>query len=191
MSTVATQRLTADEFWELANRSENRGKWLELVRGEVVEMPPAGERHGYLCSWIGHLLWAYVLKRGSGGVAGNDTGFLVETGPDTVRGPDVMLFAETLPFGELSLKYSGRVPQLIVEVLSPSDEPNKVARRVEQYLRKGVPLVWVVSPAETTVAVYRPNEIQKVLDESEELTGEGVLADFHLPVATLFTMPGQ
>jgi Uma2 family endonuclease len=191
MSSVKTGRMTADEFWEFANRPENEGKRLELVRGEVVEMPSPGELHGLLCGWIAHLLWVYVLKRRSGGVSSNDTGLLVEEGPDTVRGPDLILFGESRTLDQLSPRYSTRIPQLVVEVLSPNDRGNRHARRVGQYLRRGVPLVWAVDPEDRTVAVYRPHENHQVLDETEELTGNGVLADFRLRVAELFALPAE
>jgi Uma2 family endonuclease len=191
MATVETQRLSADEFWEWANRPENGGKLFELERGEVVEMPSPGERHGALCVWIGHLLWNYVIRRGAGGVCSNDTGLLVEQAPDTVRGPDVMLFGESRSLEQLSPKYSTRVPQLVVEVLSPSDQMTKVNRRIKQYLRRGIPLVWLVDPEVRSVSVYRPGKELLVLDETEELVGEEVLVDFRLPVAELFTLPGQ
>jgi Uma2 family endonuclease len=163
-----------------------------LVRGEAVEMPPPGEAHGLLCGWIAHLLWSYVLQRGEGaGVASNDTGLLVEKDPDTVRGPDVMLFAALGPSEQLSLRYSTRIPRLIAEVLSPHDTANKVGRRLSQYLHRGVPLVWVVDPEDRTVAVYRPGEIHKILDDTEELSGEGVLPELCIPVAQLLNVPGQ
>jgi Uma2 family endonuclease len=191
MTTVGTRLMTADEFWEWADRPENEGRRLELESGKVIEMPSPGELHGLLCGWITHLLWAYLLRRGAGGVCSNDTGLLVAQGPDTVRGPDVMLFLESRPLEQLSPRFSTRVPQLVVEVLSPTDQTNKVNRRVSQYLRRGVPLVWLVDPETRTVAVYRPAQIHQVLDETEELTGDEVLPDLRYRVAELFTLPGQ
>jgi Uma2 family endonuclease len=67
----------------------------------------------------------------------------------------------------------------------------KTMTRVEQYLRRGVQLVWVIEPDERIVYVYRPNEFHKILDETEELTGNGVLPDFSCRVADLFALPGQ
>src|SRR5262245_30451010 len=191
MSTVETPRMSADEFWEWVSRPENEGRRFELERGEVVEMPPPGELHGILCAWIAHLLWAYVRRRGQGGVSSNDTGLLVEEDPDTVRGPDLMLFEESRPLGQLNPKFSVRVPQLVVEVLSPNDQVTKVNRRVKQFLARGVPLVWLVDPEVRSVTVYQPGKEHYVLDDTEELTGEGVLPDFTLRVAELFTLPGE
>jgi Uma2 family endonuclease len=190
MATVATQRMTAEEFWEWANRPENQDRLFELDRGEVMEMPPPGDAHGSICAWIAHLLWEYVLRRGNGRVTSNDTGLLVGRDPDSVRGPDLMLFAESAPLETLSKGFSEAVPLLIIEVWSPNDRWSRMLRRIDQYTRRGVPLIWVVDPEERTATVFRPGENQQILEESAELTGNGVLADLRLRVADLFALPG-
>jgi Uma2 family endonuclease len=189
MATVETRRMTADEFWNWVNRPENDDRLYELDQGEVVEMPSPGERHGVLCSMVAHLLWGYVFRRGTGYVCGNDTGLLVQRDPDTVRGPDVMLFDEPRRLESLSPTYAVGVPKLVVKVLSPHDTPGKVNRRIGQYLRRGVPLVWLVDPEPRIVTVYRPGQEMYTRDETEELTGEDVLPDLRVPVANVFTLP--
>jgi Uma2 family endonuclease len=78
-----------------------------------------------------------------------------------------------------------------VEVISPSDRIGKTALRIGQYLARGVALVWLVDPEDRTVTVYRPNELPRVLDEQDDLNGNGVLPDFSLKVAELFRLPGS
>lgn len=191
MATVATEPLTAEQFFEWANRRENEGKRYELVNGEVVEMPSPGELHGYVCWIVIKILTEYVVRRGAGYLLTNDAGLIIRRAPDTVRGPDVMLFLENRSLKEMSSGYCERVPALIVEVRSPSDRDGKIVRRVEQYHRRGIPLVWVVDFEELIVTSYRPNEFPKVLDETEILSGNGVLPDFSCKVADLFALPGS
>lgn len=190
MATVATEPLTAEQFFEWANRRENIGKRFELENGEVIEMPSPGELHGYVCWIVIKLLTEYVVRRGAGYLLTNDVGLIVRRVPDTVRGPDIMLFLENRTLKEMSSGYCERVPTLIVEVRSPSDRDGKIVRRVEQYHIRGIPLVWVVDFEEMLVTAYRPNEFPKVLDETETLTGNGVLPDFECKVAELFALPG-
>jgi len=191
MSTKTTPKMTAEEFFEWANRPENAGRRLELEDGEVIEMPSPGILHGTVCWLLGVILGQYLFRRGTGHATSNDAGLVVHREPDTVRGPDLMVFLDAPRFETLEPKYTERVPALVVEVLSPTDRRGKTLRRIEQYHKRGVPLVWLVDPEELTVTVYRPNEFPKVLDETEELTGNGVLPDFSCPVRTLFTLPGQ
>lgn len=191
MSTKTTPKMTAEQFFEWANREENAGKWYELEDGEVVEMPSPGEVHALVCWFVIKVLTDYVLRRGSGHLLTNDCGLIVRREPDTVRGPDVMLFLDDLTLDNARRGHTDRVPALVVEVFSPSDKPGRLNRRIDQYHRRGVTLVWVVYPEERTVNVCRPNEFPKVLDETDELTGNGVLPDFSRQVIELFTPPTQ
>jgi Uma2 family endonuclease len=191
MATVEATFVTADEFWDWVDRPENQSKHWELDEGEIVEMPPPGELHGIICGWMIYLFWQFVVRRGKGAVAGNDTGLLVGRNPDTVRGPDIMVFAESRKKDELSRKYTERVPALIVEVLSPQDKQGRTNRRISQYLARGVPLVWVVDPEDQMITVYRPNREHYVVDAREEITGEDALPDFRFRVAEFFTLPGD
>jgi len=191
MASVASKPMTAEEFWEWAQRPENEGRFLELDRGEVVEMPPPGELHGVVCAMVTYLLTAYVMKRGKGYVCSNDAGLLVGRKPDTLRGPDAMLFDESRRMEDLSPKFSEGVPRLVVEVLSPHDRLSKVNLRVSQYIKLGVALVWLVDPEARAVTVYQADKTHQVLDGTDELTGGDVLPDFRCKVADLFAMPGQ
>jgi Uma2 family endonuclease len=191
MATVGTEQLmTAEEFWEWSQLPENLGRRVELERGEVVEMSSPGEIHGTVCWWIAFLLGTYVMKRGRGRAATNDTGVIVEEGPDTVRGPDIVFFDETRPLDQLNWKHTRQVPTLVIEVLSPNDKPNKITRRIGEYLHRGVALVWIVDAEDRTVGVHRKGELPRTLDEKDELTGDDVLPDLKLSVTDLFKLPG-
>jgi Uma2 family endonuclease len=188
MATVQTKPMTAEEFFEFANRPENRGKRFELEKGEVVEVSSPGEIHGHLCGWITALLWQYVFRRGAGAVTTNDMGIVVQEGPDSVRGPDIVLFDEARSMEQLSFKHSRRVPTLVVEVVSPSDKPNKINQRISEYLRRGVRVVWIIDPEDRTVGIHTQGELPRTLDEKDEITGETSLPDLRLPVSELFRL---
>lgn len=191
MATVTTGTMTAEEFFEWANRPENQAKLYELDEGVVVEMPPPSKLHAVICLLIGRILGNFLFQRGHGHACSNDSGLLVRRDPDTVRGPDLMLFDEQQRLDDLSRKYAEELPKLVVEVLSPNDRTGKVMRRISQYLQRGVPLVWLVDPEVRSVTVYRPGKEHYVVEETDELTGEDVLSDFRCPVAQLFALPGQ
>jgi Uma2 family endonuclease len=192
MNSMALPRplVNAEEFLDWCGRAENAGRHFELVRGEIVEMPPPGDRHGTICSWIAHLLWSFALRRGRGRVNSNDVGLVVERDPDTTRGADILFFDENVPLAAIASKYPAQLPVLIVEVLSPSDNWTRTQLRIRQYLNLGVPLVWVLDPEMESVTVFRPNELSRLLSDSDVLTGNGVLPDFECKVSELFTLPG-
>jgi Uma2 family endonuclease len=190
-TTSPTKPMTSGEFFDWVHRPENRERWFELERGKVIEMPPPGERHGYLSGNVGRILGNYAFAVGRGYVCTNDTGVIVETGPDTVRGIDVTLYDESRRYDELTPEYASHPPTLAVEVLSPHDRPGRTTRRVSQFLRKGIALVWIIDAEGRDVTVYRPGREPYVVGEQDELTGEDALPDLRCRVADFFRMPGD
>jgi Uma2 family endonuclease len=191
MATAATKPMTAEAFYAWANRPENRDKNFELERGEIVEMSKPGKRHGLICANLVRILGLYVFQRKKGYVCSNDTGVVVEREPDTVRGPDVLLFEDADRYEQVDQKYGEKPPVLAIEVLSPNDSVGKVRRRVREQLIFGTRLVWVVDPDARNVILYRPGKEDQVVEENEELTCEDVLPGFRCGVAEFFELPGQ
>ena len=190
-ATTAKKLMTAEEFCDWVHQPEQADKWFELVRGEVIELPPPYKPHGFVCIRAGQALMAYADQRGSGYVTCNDSGVILERDPDTVRGPDVAFYEDANTFTELHPKDGEVAPRVAVEVLSPNDRAGKVLRKINDYLRCGVGLVWVIDPEIRTVTVHRPGKAQVELDESQELTGEDVLPGFRCRVADFFALPGD
>ncbi len=183
MTTAMQKLITAEEFARMPNPPD--GSRQELVQGVIITMPPPGARHGASCSRINRRLANHVEDNNLGTVFANDTGFLLEREPDTVRGPDLSFWSrERLP--EVPTGYIDVPPDLAVEVVSPGDFYARVQRKVNQYLDKGVRLIWVVDPEDRSVTVLRAGEKAKVLSENETLTGEDVLPGFRCRVGDLF-----
>lgn len=117
-SEVQTRPMTADELLDLPDDGFHR---CELVRGELITMPPPGAQHGGTAATVVELLAPHVRKQRLGKVLG-ESGFRLETGPDTVRGPDAAFIArERVPADGLPEKYWPGAPDLAVEVVSPGD----------------------------------------------------------------------
>jgi Uma2 family endonuclease len=192
MSTAGTTGLmTAEEFYDFCHRPENRDRQFELERGEVVEVSRPGEQHGFVCGNFTRILGNYTYQRRKAYVRSNDTGVIWDRGPDSVRGPDEVLYDESRRYGELAPKYSERPPRLVIEVRSPNDRTAKLIRRIERFLQRVSSVAWLVDPEERTVTVYRLNQFPQPFDEDEELTGGEELPDFRCRVADFFIMPGE
>lgn len=194
MSTAAATEkklMTAEEFHDWVHQPEQAEKWFELVRGEAIELPSPAKSHGFVCVRASQMLMTYADQRGFGYVTCNDSGVILERHPDTVRGPDFALYEDANTFAELHPKYGEVPPRVAVEVLSPNDRASKVLRKINDYLRCGVGLVWVIDPEFRTVTVHRPGKAQVELEENQELTGEDVLPGFRCRVADFFALPGD
>lgn len=193
MTTPVTARklMTADEFWEFCQRPENENRWLELIRGEVIELPRPTRRHGIVCNNIGRILGNYTFQVGRGYIATNDSGVILEEDPDTVVGPDVAYYTDAARFRDVHPKWGEEPPVLAVEVLSPNDKPSRVNAKVAGYLRNGVRVVWLIDFEDNKITVYRPDRTLSVLAESDELTGGNELPGFSCRVADFFALPGD
>jgi Uma2 family endonuclease len=192
MSTATTKkRMTAEEFCDWVHQPEQANRWFELVRGEVIELPPPMKPHGAICMRVGYFLTAYVDRRGHGYTTCNDSGVILARDPDTVRGPDLALYEDADRFVDLHPKYGEVPPRLAVEVLSPNDRAVQLMRKITEYLTSGVGMVWVLDPERRTVTVYRPDRPQVQFDESQEVSGEEVLPGLRCRVADFFALPGD
>ena len=188
---TSVELFDAVAFFDYIHRPENQGRHLELVRGKVVEMSRPGERHCLVC---GNVVWAlnnYIRLRRRGRVLSNDPGILVERDPDTVRGPDVALFDDVKPYDQLNPKYAEGTPTLVVEVLSPNDRVGKVTRRIGEYIRAEIRLIWIIDPEERDVAVHRPGHPSEVFEGDQVLVGYDILPDLACPLPDLFFVAGE
>lgn len=185
MSNTATKTiLSAEEFAKLPNPVD--GSKQELVRGEVVTMPPPGFWHGVVQLNVATLLKVFASQHKLGRVT-VESGVVTDTGPDTVRGPDVSFWSfERLPADHVPVVYANVAPDLCVEVKSPSNTPARTTKKVGEYFACGSRMVWVVDPEERTVTIYRKPGDGRVLWEDATIPGEDVLPGFTCPVAEFF-----
>src|SRR5258708_35645994 len=121
--TVQEKLYTIQEFWEIAQLSENEDKRLELIDGVILVMPPSSNKNTVVAFRVARFLGNHVDEHDLGYVTGADGGF--ELGQKTVLIPDVGYISK-----ERAGKLVGNVfpvaPDLAVEVISPSETSRKV-----------------------------------------------------------------
>jgi Uma2 family endonuclease len=78
------------------------------------------------------------------------------------------------------------VPDLTVEVISPTDRAWDLLDKIGEYFQAGVRLVWVVFPRQQCIYVYEAADRVRVLTRSDTLDGGVVLPGFKLPLSRLF-----
>lgn len=140
------RRMTEEEFLRLPDDGR---KW-ELVDGEAKEVP-AGHKHDAIGIQVAVLLKPFA--RGRGVLAGSQAGFRMASG--NVRSPDVSFTRkERMPGGEPSEGFEDFAPDLAVEIISPSEQPDEVARKVAEYFGAGTAQVWHLFPDTKRVTVY-------------------------------------
>ena len=177
---ITEKKITEQEFLRLP---EDGRKW-ELVDGEAKEVP-AGHKHDILVINIGAMLKPFA--RGRGFVAGSQAGFRMASG--NVRSPDVSFTRkERLPQGEPANGFEGFAPDLAIEIISPSEEPDDRARKVAEYFGAGAEQVWHLFPEMKRVIVYYSPFETATFQSEETLTGGDLLSGFSCVVEALFDL---
>lgn len=173
MAINPTQPVTAGELFHRPDHHR-----YELVAGALRVCEPPGGTHGQVAARLCYRLTGFVEEQRLGVVL-VESGFILQRGPDTVRGPDVsFVAADRLPAAGVPASFVPLAPDLAVEIRSPDDRAAAVAEKVANYLDAGTRLVWVVDPAGREVTVYRADRSTTQLSDSDWLDGEGVLPGF-------------
>ena len=180
---VQTRLITAEEFERLPFSERH----VELVRGEIVEMPPAGYEHGGVGMSLAWRLGAFVEQNSLGRVYLAETGFILSHNPDTVRAPDIsFVSAARVAQQKRRAGFFDGAPDLAVEVVSPDDTDTAIQEKVLEYLNAGTQLVWVVRPRFKTVAVYRSLTNVRMLTAQDTLDGAEVIPGLAISLREVF-----
>ena len=181
-STSGATILSADEF--LLHPAANERT--ELVRGHIRMMTPASAGHGLVSATVLRLLSTYVWQHRLGVCFADSTGYTLPNLPNTVRAPDASFVrANRLPPDGVTGGFLQLAPDLVVEVLSPSESDADLTEKLADYRVAGTPLVWVIDPARRTVTVISTHE-STTLGADDTLTGGDVVPGFVCGVAELF-----
>ena len=150
-------------------------------------MSPGGIRSGRIALRVQTSLNRVVEPTGLGEVWVGDMGCRLERRPDTVRVPDVAFVRhERLAAEGDVLGYWPGAPDLVVEVISPTDRYTDVDEKIQEWLAAGARLVLVVNPRRQVVRECRPGGIERVLLLDDVMDGGEVVPGWRMPVRELF-----
>jgi Uma2 family endonuclease len=170
---------------DLLRRCAQNGKRYELVNHTLVERP-MGSPEAYLAARLIGQFEMFLSSHDLGFLYAPDS--LIEILPDQVRGPDVCFVSwtkrpeRTVPTEPIS----DLIPDLVVEILSPSNTTREMRLKVREYFESGVRLVWIIDPAKRSAEILTAPDAKTSLAESGTLDGGDVLPGFRLPLAKLF-----
>ena len=154
----------------------------ELVKGELVLMPPAGGLPGYAAGEIFASLREYAQRTRTGYAFADNVGFIVDL-------PERQSFSPNAAFytGELTMKFLKGAPVFSVEVRSESDYGSTAEQEMEQkradYFAAGTLVVWDVDLVDDDVV-----RSYNAINPDEPITyrrGESAAAEPAVPGWTL------
>ena len=175
--------LTADDYFRLPNL----GRPTELVRGKVVTADMPGAMHGWVSAQIAFALMSFNERQRLGHVLMNNSGVVTTRNPDSVRGPDVAFYSyDRLPSDRLPVGYPDQPPELVFEVLSPSDRSSELKQKAVEYLDAGVRCVCIIDPAQETVVLYNQDRPPETLAGEALFEVANILPGFSVPIRRFF-----
>ncbi len=160
----------------------------EFVNGVPEEKEMPGARHGGITTRLSRKLGSFVEANRLGEIY-QETSFQIGSNE---RIPDLAFIPlDRLPSeGEPETKWL-ILPDLAVEVVSPSDYYEKVHAKAMEYLTAGVKVVWIISPENQTITVYRSAANIMAFPPESELTCEDLFPRFRCQLRDIFKSPKQ
>ena len=159
----------------------------EVIDGVRVEREPMGAFETVLASWLCHLINSFAGGKKLS-LAVNEVLFVLNVPRNLKRRPDVAF----VPYARWPTPVMAResawnvVPDLAVEVVSPSNLAEEIDRKITDYFQAGVRLVWVFYPDSGRVYVYQSPTQVSILERTDTLDGGEVLPGFRLPIVRLY-----
>jgi Uma2 family endonuclease len=193
MTTSVAEPLVGMSLADFYREYDEHGPF-ELLNGEIIHLSPQKITHGLIMRVLFLALHARCVANALGEVFTEMT-FALSDKSDWVKGSHVLdiLFVSAERYATYKQhipdwkdKPLMVVPDLVEEIVSPTDRPDSVLGKISLYLGDGVRQLWVIDPLRQTVAVYHAGNWQPVvLTARDALNGEDALPGFSLPIATL------
>lgn len=178
---LARAAMTAQAFDAWVHLPENIDQSFELIGGEIYDVV-ANNYSSLISISIASEFRQFCKGKGLGFVTGADGGYII--GGERFM-PDVAFISIARQPEPCRTTYNPQPPDLAVEVLSPTDSPAKIRRKMVSYLLVGV-TVWLVDPDAQTVEIFAPGKAVLILGLADTLDGGDILPGFSLPVADVF-----
>ncbi|MBI3329003.1 MAG: Uma2 family endonuclease [Nitrospinae bacterium] len=159
----------------------------EVIDGVRVEREPMGAFETVLASWLCHLINSFAAGKKLG-LAVNETLFVLNAARNLQRRPDVAFVSYARwPASVVAREPAWNVvPDLAIEIVSPTNLAEEIDRKITDYFQSEVRLVWVFYPDSGRVYDYQSPTHVSILERTDTLDGGEVLPGFRLPIAQLY-----
>lgn len=183
------REFTVDDVWRLACAPENESKKICLMDGETLVTMSPGQIHGRLAVRIARFIADYGDEHNLGETT-VEVGYHPRGDRENLLIPDVAFESSVQASTPATAGFAPFMPELAVEIISPSQTLAQARRKAAAYLRLGTALVWLVPSAERSAEVWTAGDDGEprieYLGADDELSGGTVLPGFSLPLRRLF-----
>ncbi|MGI8914487.1 MAG: Uma2 family endonuclease [Chloroflexota bacterium] len=179
-AAVETKRYTVDDLADIPDD----GRIRELVDGQILDWGMTSVRHASLESLLTIVIGNHVRERRLGRVMNGEGTVSILGSANHARLFDVAFYRRGRLPRDVDAAATTIAPDLVIEILSPTDRVAMVEAKIDDWLRTGVVLLWYINPQTGTTTVYHEGTIRRVL-AGELLTGCDVLPGLQLRLQDL------
>ena len=173
--------LTAEQF---DNYPFEEDKRYELDEGELIETTRPAYTHNEILGNLFFELKAYFRKNRIGRALISEN--LYALSPVTRRSPDEAMILGSRREELRDAKVIPIIPEIVAEILSPSETPRMIQRKMKQYFEAGVKEVWIIHPKSLRAEIWtKPDKMDHALSGNDSVTSP-LLPGFVLPLDELF-----
>lgn len=176
MTALLEKPLTVSEMLQDPEKWER----FELYKGEPIEMTYSKPLHGKILGKLFFLIQNWIESSGYGEITGGETG---------IRFDEYTRYCFDLGWSDIPLDEDEILTHslpLMVEIVSETNDPEKLLMKVQDYLKYGAKEVWVIYPKQKTIQVYYPNNTARLFHLEDSITPGDWMKDFTLNLKDLF-----
>jgi len=180
--------MTVEQFKQFPGEE---GWVYELYAGRLIVIPGPGNEHSDIQTRFTLTLGFFIRQNRLGILSGTGCYNLpLPNNTEEVLCPDL---SYVVPTRKATMAKRGSylvgAPDLVIEIVSPTDRRSDVSAKITTYLQAGVQLAWVTWPATRTIEVWRPSSpLQPLvkLGQQDTLDGLDVVPGFQCLVQDIF-----
>jgi Uma2 family endonuclease len=150
-------------------------------------MAPEGSDTGMRSSNVNGHLWLWNQQKKLGFTFGSSAGFILPNG--AMRSPDACWILKErwdALTPEQQSKFAPICPDFVIELMSRTDTLSTVQAKMQEYQDNGARLGWLINRRDRQVEIYRIGQPVEVLQSPITLSGETVLPEFVLELASIW-----
>lgn len=180
---VTQKQWTYEDLLELPDDE----KRYEIIDGELIELPSPSPAHQFVIFELGGILRDTVSRRGLGRVATAPFDFRLPDGG--VVQPDILVYLRPRERGP-KIPIRAVVPDLVIEVLSPSTQHRDLGRKAEIYASLGIREYWPVDSKNRSIAVLglREGRYEPVPQTEPGVVRSAIVPGLEIVLAELFAV---
>jgi Uma2 family endonuclease len=186
LHTEPEWQMDDDQFFRFCSLNKDL-KIERSAKGDIVIMAPEGSGTGSGSAELTYFFVEWARRDGTGRIFSSSAGFILPN--RAMRSPDVAWVQNSrlaqVP-SALRKKFLPLCPDFVLELRSPTDRLTDLKEKMQEYIKNGARLGWLLDPVRKQAIVYRPRTTPKIISNPQRMSGDPVLPGFSLDVPQIW-----